>query len=86
MMKTNISVHPTTYEIFELGHKKFKKLSSKVAQKYILTCPELPNRIDQLYIKLRHCCYQKDVDKIRPGNNQYPKNCVSQLLLKKKPT
>ena len=50
MMKTNISVHPTTYEIFELGHKKFKKLSSKVAQKYILTCPELPNRIDQLYI------------------------------------
>ena len=41
MMKTNISVHPTTYEIFELGHKKFKKVPSKVAQKYILilSCP-----------------------------------------------
>lgn len=74
MLKIKICVHPTTYEIFELGHKKFKKLTSKVTQKYILIffityCPELSNRIDQMYIKLGHCCYQKDLDKIRLGNN-----------------
>ena len=34
-----------------------------------LSCPI--EYVDQLYIKLGHCCYQKDVDKIRPGNNQY---------------